>query len=487
MYRKIRLAVIFVFLFASLIPVFAESGGKNPIVYIIQIKETIGSGLREHVSRGIDLAQQNGADVLLFDIHTPGGALNATGDIIRLIETSGMPTIAYVNNEAISAGAIITLSCDKIVIAPGGTIGDAQPIPTNEKTVSYVRGRMYSIAEKQSRNPDVAIAMVDREIVLVKLDNREIKALSPEEYAENQKNGINMQVISPRGNVLTVSAEQAIDLGIADAIAKNTNELLSHFNLAEFNGKKIVLSNQELHTFKGNLIANLSKASVQKVYMTIPEKIAIFVTNPIVASILIALGVIGMIIEIKTAGWGIGGTIGLTCLALFFGGHIIARIDAGIGLMIFMVGVGLLMAEIFLIPGFGVAGVLGIILIFFGLLFTIDTKTGSWSEAVRVLSQSIIIMVVMGAFLVYFLPKTSLWKSVVLQTEETTDTGYTSSEASNHLQGRIGVTASPLRPAGVALFNDERINVVSDGSYVDKNVAVEVVKIEGGKVIVRSV
>lgn len=486
MYNKIRFAVIVTFLAIFLMPIFAKGGDTNPIVYVLQIKDTIGSGLREHISRGIDLAQQNDADVLLFDIHTPGGALNATGDIIRMIESSGIPTIAYVNTEAISAGAIITLSCNKIAIASGGTIGDAQPIPTNEKTVSYVRGRMYSIAEKHGRNPDVATAMVDRDIVLVRLDNNEIKALTQEEFNENQKNGVKMQVISPRGNVLTISAEQAINLGVADVTADSINDLLSQFNLAELNGQKVVLSNREIPTFKGKVLSSLFRANIEKVSMTIPEKIAIFVTNPIVASILIALGIIGMFVEIKTAGWGVGGTVGLVCLALFFGGHMIARIDAGIGLMVFLVGIGLLMAEIFLIPGFGVAGVFGIILIFFGILFTIDTKTGSWGEAIRILSQSVIIMIVLGAFLVYFLPKTSLWKSVELQTEETTDSGYTSSETSFHLQGKIGVTISPLRPAGVAVFNDERVNVVSDGSFIDKNSPVEVVKVESGKVIVRS-
>ncbi|HGJ64663.1 TPA: nodulation protein NfeD [bacterium] len=487
MYNRICFMIAIVFVALCLIPLLAEGEDDNPLVYIIKIQDTIGKGLSEHISRSIDLAKKNDADALLFDIHTPGGALDATGDIIKTIEASGLPTIAYVNNEAISAGAIITLSCDRIAINPGGTIGDAQPIPTNEKTVSYVRGRMYSIAEKQNRNPDVAIAMVDKNIVLVKLDNNEIKALSPEEYADNQKNNIAMKVISPQGNVLTISADQATELGIADVTAKNINELLNQFSLAEIKGKKAIISNREIPNFGGNVISSLSRARTEEVNKTIPERISIFFTNPFVASILIALGVIGMIIEFKTPGFGVAGAIGLTCIALFFAGHMIARIDAGIGLAIFVVGVGLLVLEIFVIPGFGVAGVFGIALMFFGLLFTIDTKTGSWGDAIKVLSQSIIIMIVLGAFLAYFLPKTNFWKSTVLQTEETTDTGYTSSETASDLQGKIGVTISPLRPAGVAIFKDERVNVVSDGSFIDKDVPVEVVKVEGGKIIVRSV
>ncbi len=164
-----KISIIFVFMLLFLVNTLANE--SNPKVYVIQVRNAIGGGLREYISRGVDQAKKEKADVLLFDIHTPGGAINATTDIIKIIDDSGLPTIAFVNNEAISAGAIITLSCEKIAMAPGGTIGDAQPIPTNEKTVSYVRGKIYSIAEKQGRNPDVASAMVDKDIVLVKMED----------------------------------------------------------------------------------------------------------------------------------------------------------------------------------------------------------------------------------------------------------------------------------------------------------------------------
>lgn len=464
-----------------------QGNDDNPKVYVIQIQDAIGSGLREHISRGVDLAKNDNADVLLFDIHTPGGALSATGDIIKIIDDSGIPTIAYVNNEAISAGALITLSCDKIVMAPGGTIGDAQPIPTNEKTVSYVRGKIYAIAEKHGRNPDVVAAMVDKDIVLVRFEGKGVKALSPEEYAENQKKDIKMEVISPRGNVLTLSTDQAIQLGIADVKAKTIPELLKQLNLVELNGKKKLLESDELNRSKGRLIANLSKATIRKVFMTIAEKIAVFITNPIVASILLALGILGMIVEFKTVGWGAAGTTGLLCLALFFGGHIIARVDAVIGLIIFAVGLGLLLAELFLIPGFGVAGVLGIVLILGGLLFTLDTNTGSWRVAIQTLSQSFIIIIVLGGFLIYFLPKTSLWHSTVLQTEETSEKGYVASpEALSKFQDKHGIAVTPLRPAGIALIDGERVNVVSEGSFVEKDTQIRVIRVEGGKVVVRT-
>lgn len=456
-------------------------------VYVVSIHSAIGSGLREHISRAIRQAQEDSAHVILFDINTPGGAVSATSDIVKIISESGIPSIAYVNNEAISAGAIIALACDKIAMVPGGTIGDAQPIPTNEKTVSYVRGKIYSIAEKQGRNPEVAISMVDKDVALVRLKDGKLKALSPEEYSNYQKRGDITEVISPIGNVLTLSTDKAIQLGIADISASRIEDLLAQINLVRVSNKHMLVTNEELKVLKGIVLTNLSKAKVTNIHLTIPEKISIFITHPLVSSLLLAIGILGLIIEFKTTGWGVAGSVGLIALALFFGGHIIARIDAGIGLIIFLIGTGLLMVEIFLIPGFGITGVLGIILILFGALFTIDTKTNSWAEAFQVLGQSLVIILVLGGLAIYFLPKTSLWKTTVLQAEERTEDGFVSSDQQSDLLGKVGVTVSQLRPSGVAIIDDKRINVISDGSFVDKDVLVKVIKVEGGKVVVRPV
>jgi membrane-bound serine protease (ClpP class) len=488
MKRNIFFTLMIIFVISITLSTAIGDKSYKPKVYVVEIRNAIGNGLREYISRGINSAKTENADVLLFNIHTPGGALNATSDIIKMINESGIPTIAFVNDEAISAGAIITLSCDKIALAPGGTIGDAQPIPTNEKSVSYVRGKIYATAEEQGRDPGVAAAMVDKDIILVKLEDGSVKALSPEEYANRQKENVEMTVISPRGNILTISTKQALELGVADIEADNISEILKSFSLVELDGTKKLLETDKLSISDYTLIANLSDAEVREIEMTIAEKIATFVTNPMIASILLSLGILGMIFEFKTVGWGVAGTLAFLCFALFFGGHMIARINASIGLLIFIIGVGLLLVEIFLIPGFGAAGISGIILIFGGLLFTLGTNTGSWSMAVVTLSQAFIIILVLGGFLIYFLPKTSLWQSTVLQTEATSEAGYKASSALfTDLEGKRGVTLTPLRPAGVVLIDGERVNVVSEGSFVDKDTPVQVFKVEGGRVIVHAV
>jgi membrane-bound serine protease (ClpP class) len=466
-----------------LIPLaLTSSNPDRPNVYVVQIRNAIGDGLREYISRSVKLAQGEGADLLLFDIHTPGGAVSATSDIIRIIEGSGLPTVAFVNNEAISAGALITLSCDLIAMVPGGTIGDAQPIPTNPKTVSYVLGKIRAIAEKQGRNPDVAAAMVDKELVLVKLQDGSVKALTPQEYDHRLKSGERMDVISPQGNVLALSTDRAIELGIADLKAGGIEELLSNISLVELNGERTVTRRDKA------VGVPLDEASVRKVPLTIAERIAIFVTNPMVASLLLSLGILGLIFEFKTVGWGVAGSIGIVCLALFFGGHMIARIDAGIGLLIFLFGIGLLLVEIFVIPGFGVAGISGIILIVAGLLFTLDTNTGTWSAATLTLAQALIMMLVIGGLLAYILPKTSLWRSVILETEERSEAGYSAPTSDlEMLRGKTGVALTPLRPAGIALIDGERVDVVSEGGFIERNAQVKVINVEGNRVIVRPI
>lgn len=465
-----------------LIPLALTGSASNRAdVYVVQIRNAIGDGLREYISRSVNLARRSNADLLLFDIHTPGGAVSATSEIIRIIGDSGIPTVAFVNDEAISAGALITLSCDLIAMVPGGTIGDAQPIPTNPKTVSYVLGKIRAIAEKHGRNPDVAAAMVDKELVLVEFQDGTVKALTSQEYEHRLRSGQSMQVISPRGNVLALSTDRAIRLKIADLKAEDIRDLLSKISLVESNGHRIVVK-------VGKSGMPLGDAVIHKVPMTIAERIAIFVTNPLVASLLLSLGILGLIFEFKTVGWGVAGSIGLVCLALFFGGHMIARIDAGIGLLIFLIGVGLLLLEIFVIPGFGIAGISGIILTVAGLLFTLDTNTGTWSAAGMTLAQALVMMIVLGGLLLYIMPKTSIWRSVVLETEERSEEGYAAAISNlKRFEGKRGLSLTPLRPAGKALIDGERVDVLSEGGFIEPNVEIEVIKVEGNRVIVRPI
>ena len=159
------------------------------LVYLIDIRNEIGSGLGAYISDGIKLAEQAGADAIVFDVDTPGGRVDSAINIIRAIQDTQIPTIAFVNRQAISAGAMISIACNQIVMTSGGTIGDSAPVniqgqEVGEKAISYIQGTIRATAERENRNPDIAEAMVDKELVLVKLTDGQIIKLLPEEYAE---------------------------------------------------------------------------------------------------------------------------------------------------------------------------------------------------------------------------------------------------------------------------------------------------------------
>ena len=186
------------------IPWFTAISSSDALVYVINIRNEIGNGLRVYIDNGIQQAADAEADAIIFDVHTPGGAVGAARDIIDSIQRTEIPTIAYVNTEAISAGAMISLSCDQIVMRHGGAIGDSAPVSIqgeelSEKAVSYVRGKIRATAERGGRNPDIAASMVDIRLYLVRLMDGEIITLREEEYIERKEIGEEMEIIAAGG------------------------------------------------------------------------------------------------------------------------------------------------------------------------------------------------------------------------------------------------------------------------------------------------
>ena len=191
-------------LLGSLLSWLAAVSSDHALVYVINIRNEIGNGLRVYIDNGIKQASEAEADAIIFDVHTPGGAVGAARDIIDAIQRTEIPTIAYVNTEAISAGAMISLSCDQIVMRDGGAIGDSAPVSIqgeelSEKAVSYVRGKIRATAERGGRNPDIAAAMVDKRLYLVRLMDGEIITLREEEYIERKDLGEEMSIIAAGG------------------------------------------------------------------------------------------------------------------------------------------------------------------------------------------------------------------------------------------------------------------------------------------------
>ena len=469
-------------------------------VYVIDIRNEIGSGLGTYISDGIQVAEEAGADAIVFDVDTPGGRVDSAVNIIRAIQDTQVPTIAFVNRQAISAGAMISIACNQIVMTSGGTIGDSAPVniqgdEVGEKAVSYIQGTIRATAERENRNPDIAEAMVDKELVLVRLTDGQIVKLLPEEYTTLLEEGEEMEILCAQGKLLTLSTQQALEYRFADAQAETLTELLSQYEIVEVDGTKLPLTEdgiaqrqQDFGISKVNRLKTLTGARITEVEATLADRIVFFITNPLISSLLLSLGILGIFIEIRTPGFGIPGFLGLLCVGLFFGGHMLTKIGAEWAFLLFLLGLGLIALEVFVIPGFGVAGILGATLMLGSIFFVFD-KAYEFRTAVMWLSVSVILsagLIILAAFL---LPETQLFRRLALSAVMDTESGYHSagSEDFQGYLGKSGTALTPLRPSGTARIGGNRVDVVTVGDFIAQDSTVKVVDVEGPKVFVEAV
>ncbi|MBN2088648.1 nodulation protein NfeD [candidate division KSB1 bacterium] len=420
------------------------SANSDSLVYVIEIHGVIEKGLSSIVERQLELAEEAGAFAVIFDVNTPGGLVDAAGEIRDHIFNTKLKTYAYVNREAISAGALISLSCEKVIMVPGSSIGAVTPVGMDgtkapEKAVSYVRSIMRAIAEKRGRDPKIAEAMVDEEIEI--------------------------EGIVEKGKLLTLTAEEAHKLKYADFVIEGLPNVL----------KAIGLPNAQIIRPKANWSENMVR----------------FLVNPYISSLLLTIGLIGLIYEITTQGWGISGTLAVIALALFFGSHYLINLANIIEILVFVAGLILLAIEIFFTPGFGLLGVLGILAIFGSIIFSLigdlpDVTTGELFGAFKTLALSLLLTVGAAIPLIKFVPKTKAWNRLILNTQQKSTEGFRSTSEENELLlGKEGTTLTFLRPAGTAIIDSKRVDVVSDGELIEKNTRIKVIKVEGNRVVVQ--
>ncbi|MDW7710488.1 MAG: NfeD family protein [Deferrisomatales bacterium] len=424
-----------------------EAAPERPVVYVAQIEGIIDLGLAPFVSRVLTEATDREASALVLEINTFGGRLDAAVLIRDALLEARIPTVAFINHRAISAGALIALAAEKIVMAGGSTIGAATPVavgapgaeaqPVGEKTVSYVRKEFRATAESRGRPPLIAEAMVDADVEVPDL----VEA----------------------GKLLTLTTEEALVHGVADARADSLGALLAHLEL--------------------------TGAEVRRPSPTWAENLVRFLTHPVVSSLLMSLGILGILLEIRTPGFGVPGAVGIASLALFFWGHWLVQLAGWEELLLAALGIALLVLEVFVLPGFGVAGVLGIVALVAGLGLTLVGAGATWNAVVAAAGRvAVSLLLAIGASLVLLrvFPKLPLGRRLVLDTELPVNAGFGSApEADRHWLGKQGVSLSPLRPAGIAEIDGERVDVVSQGELIDAGQPIEVVRVEGNRVVVR--
>ncbi len=414
-------------------------------VYLGMIDSEIDLGLSPYVSRVISEAEKENADAVIFHINTFGGRVDAATQIKDAILASKVLTIAFINNRAISAGSLIALSCRKIAMVPGSSIGAATVVDQSgqkqsEKYQSFMRSEMRSTAERNGRRTDIAQGMVDERIVVEGLDDST--------------------------TLITLTSDEAKKYGIADTLVDDIDDLLSAFNL------------------KG--------AEIKRIDSNWAEGVVSFLNNPIVSSLLIMIGLIGIYTEIKTPGWGLPGTVALISLALFFGSSYILQLASVLEILLFVAGLILLGIEIFVIPGFGVTGILGIVLIVASLFLSLLGAEPfiDWSQvsiAIFQLTGALVLSLFIFLILIKYLPKTAVFSKLVLAEEESADKGFVSYPSDKELIGKEGIALTDLRPAGSAEFNGERIDVIADWDYIVKGKKIKVIRVEGIKVVVKEI
>ena len=414
-------------------------------VFVGVIEEEIDLGLAPYVRRVVSEAEQENADAIIFKINTFGGRVDAATQIKDAIISTDILTIAFINNRAISAGSLIALSCDKIVMVEGSSIGattvvDQTGKKQSEKYQSYMRSEMRSTAERNGRRKDIAEGMVDERVIV--------------------------EGLVDSTQLITLTSEEAYNYGIADTLVNNIDELLAAFNLKD--------------------------ARVIEVNQNWAEAVVRFLNNSVISSILIMIGFFGLLAEIKSPGWGVPGTAGLIALTLFFGSSYILQLASIIEILMFVIGVTLILIEIFVIPGFGIAGISGILLLLASLFLSL-VGSGPFldfdmiSRAIIQLSLSLLSAVILIFILAKYLPTTSIFNKFVLSEAEKSDKGFSSHPIEEDLVGAEGIALTTLRPAGTAEINGKRVDVVTDSEYVEKGKKIEVLAVQGIRIVVREI
>jgi len=428
-YKKISARLfLFILIVAFAFPavmLFAQNDEQT--VYIIQIDGEITPAMASFLEKQLDEANSKMADGVIIDIKTLGGRVDSAIKMRDAIIDSYTPVVVYIGNRAISAGALISIASETIIMAPGSHIGSAEPVPNEPKALAYVSGEFKTTAERTGRDPEIALAMVD--------------------------SSIEIEGLVGAGEILDLTASEAFEVGYADHIARGRTEVLE--------------------------IMGWENARVIEAKPDFRFRIAQFLTSYEVASILLTIGMIGIIAEFFTQGFGAAGIIGLSCVGLYFASGFIAGNTELWSVLVFLAGVVLIILEISA-PGFGVFGISGIIAILVSVVFSAPTV----GLGFRTLLISLTVSLVSIPVFFKIFGRSKFIKRIVLATAETPDQGYTHADRKDALLGKTGVTQTVLRPSGSVYIDNIKVDAIADGEFIPKGVDVTVIRVEGVKVFV---
>jgi membrane-bound serine protease (ClpP class) len=411
-------------------------------VFVFEMKSDIDPRMNRKVRLAMEEAKQKDADIIIIHMDTFGGAVNDADDIRSMILESKIPVYSFIDKDAASAGALISIACDSIYMAGGASIGAATVVvggtgeAAPDKYQSYMRSMMRSTAETKGRDPRIAEAMVDQNIAI--------------------------EGVTKEGEVVTFTVSEAIAHGFCEAQVNSIEEIVERQGFQEFE------------------IAHYEPSVVEDI-------IAVFL-NPAVSGVLILLIIGGIYFELQTPGVGFPIAVSIISMILYFIPYYLTGLASNLDIAIFVVGIVLLLVEIFVLPGFGVFGILGIIGILAGLTmgmlpndqfdFTFVAPDSLFTAILTVLLSAIV-----GTLLIFTItPKVNQWKAfqgVSLATTLNKEEGYTSSFYSAELVGKEGITHTRLMPSGKILIDDEIYDAYSRSEFIDRGERVKVISAEG--------
>ncbi|MBT0812355.1 nodulation protein NfeD [Litoribacter ruber] len=411
-------------------------------VFVFDIKSDIDPRMNRQVTLAMEEAKEKAADLIIIHMDTYGGAVNDADDIRTMVLESEIPIHVFIDKDAASAGALISIAADSIYMARGASIGAATVVvggsgeAAPDKYQSYMRSMMRSTAEAKGRDPQIAEAMVDQSI--------EIEGITKE------------------GSVITFSVSEAIENGFCEAQVNSIEEIIERQGITDFE------------------ITRYEPSGV--------EKVIAFFLNPAVSGFLILVIFAGIYFEIQTPGVGFPLAASVLAMILYFIPYYLTGLAGNWEILIFIVGFVLLAVEIFVLPGFGVFGILGILGILAGLTFgmlpndAFDFTFVPTGELFTALLTVILSAVISIALIFYLAPKVNQWKAfnhISLATTLSKSEGYTSSFYSDSLVGKEGVTHTRLMPSGKIIVEDELYDAYSRGEFIDRGEKIVVISAEG--------
>lgn len=412
--------------------------GQNLTVEVVDVDGTIDAGMAHRVEQAVADARSAGAHAIMLRIATNGGAVDDANTIKASLENAGIETIAYVPDRAWSAGALIALACDKIIMAPGSSMGATLPItigpggesPVDAKIISAIRSEMESLAEQHHRDPALAAGMVDPNVVIPGLKKK--------------------------GDILSLTPNVALKRHFIDGVSPTDVGALA--------------------------IAGIHDAALVAYAPTLGEQIAQFVSDPIVSGLLLSIGFLGLWIELQTR-YFVAGIIAVLAFGMFFGAHIIAGASTFVIVALFALGILGVLFELHVLPGHGIGGIVGALLIMASIVMAFGAAY--WLLGVETMAVALLLSIAVFVFLLRWLPESVFLRQLAFAGAQSTAEGYVAAPTLSHLNGREGVAVSQLRPAGVATIDGERYEVQTEGEFIPAQTPIRVERVMGAKIFVK--